>query len=180
MNRSDVTPEMLAAAYREGASIASLAAQTGLAASTVRSRLTNAGVELRGRGRPSGSLSARSGAGSLVTPEAVAAAYAEVKSITELSRRFRVSPPTIRARLRDAGVMAPPRRAKHAFANPGAGRPRGSWTARSGATGDVVTVEYVMELSKSGLSQRAIAAALGVSPTVVRTRLAAGKAQAHR
>jgi DNA-directed RNA polymerase specialized sigma24 family protein len=42
----------LAASYRKGASIRTLAARTGLSYGTVHNRLTDANVKLRGRGGP--------------------------------------------------------------------------------------------------------------------------------
>lgn len=92
----------LEASYRRHGSIAGVAAELDVAYETARRWLRDAGVELRGRGRPS------PGAGAAPVNEMIER-YRSGESFVTIASTMDVSPNTVRNRLIDAGEQLRPR-----------------------------------------------------------------------
>lgn len=92
----------LARVYRRAGSVAGVAAELGVAFETARRWLLDAGVALRGQGRPS------PGAGS-ATVETIVERYRAGESFAAIARDLDISPNTVRNRLMAAGEPLRPR-----------------------------------------------------------------------
>lgn len=92
----------LAACYRRHGSIAGVAEELDVAYETARRWLRNAGVPLRGRGRPS------PGAGKAPVDQIIER-YRKGESVATIASTMDVSPNTVRNRLIDAGEQLRPR-----------------------------------------------------------------------
>lgn len=96
------TKRELTRVYRRAGSVAGVAAELGVAYETARRRLLEAGVALRGQGRPS------PGAGS-VPVETIIERYRAGESFAAIASDLNVSPNTVRNRLMAAGGPLRPR-----------------------------------------------------------------------
>lgn len=97
------TDQELRKSYRRLGTISAVAAESDVAFETARRWLTNAGVELQPKGRPSKQAAKLNAA-------ALAKRYRDGESLATIGEAAGVSPATVRARLIDAGVELRPRR----------------------------------------------------------------------
>ena len=88
--------------YQQHGSVTRVAKAYGVAFETARRWLTEGGIEMRRKGRPSAAAEA-------LSVRELKRRYANGSSIAELGTHFGVSPATVRARLIEAGVELRPR-----------------------------------------------------------------------